>query len=146
MLAITSTKQRIAKEISVSVCIFTSTMIRAKNIFFATACFRNSNRLLSITGKGDRMKSYEKIKLQLKEENPEALLADGFDKALIGLGRRCGQPTLAVYDKTKCINILCEDMSFEEAEEYFDFNVSGAWMGENTPIFIELWKGDCNVA
>jgi hypothetical protein len=24
-----------------------------------------------------------------------------------------------------------------EAIEYFDFNVSGAWVGENTPIFLE---------
>jgi hypothetical protein len=27
-------------------------------------------------------------------------------------------------------------MSYEEAEEYFEFNVSGAWMGPNTPLFL----------
>ena len=31
----------------------------------------------------------------------ELLLADGFDAALIGTGERCGQPTLAVYDKKR---------------------------------------------
>ena len=24
-----------------------------------------------------------------------------------------------------------------DADEYFEFNVVGAWMGENTPIFVE---------
>ena len=33
------------------------------------------------------MKSYEKIKQHLVEENPDALLADGFDQALIGIGK-----------------------------------------------------------
>ena len=26
------------------------------------------------------------------------LKADGFDKAIVGVGRRCGQPDLLVYD------------------------------------------------
>jgi hypothetical protein len=26
----------------------------------------------------------------------------------------------------------------EEAEEYFEFNVGGAWIGENTPIFMDV--------
>jgi hypothetical protein len=29
-------------------------------------------------------------------------------------------------------------MSIEEAEEYFSYNVEGAWVGENTPAFIKL--------
>ena len=31
-------------------------------------------------------------------------------------------------------------MSDEEAMEYFDFNVIGAWVGEHTPVFLELIK------
>ena len=77
------------------------------------------------------------IREQLTEENPEALLADGFDQALIGVARRCGQPSLAVYDRNKCIEILAQDMDWHEAEEYFEFNVSGSWMGPNTPIFLD---------
>jgi hypothetical protein len=80
--------------------------------------------------------SIEMIKEQLIDENPEALLADGFDDALIGVARRCGQPSLAVYDRTKCIEILSNDMSHEEAEEHFEFNVTGSWVGPNTPIFM----------
>ena len=65
------------------------------------------------------------------------LKADGFDDAILGLGRRCGQPDLLVYDVDKCITILMKDgMTDEEAIEYFEFNVVGAWMGEGTPIFL----------
>ena len=34
------------------------------------------------------------------------LLADGFNDALIGTGQRANQPTLAVYDTKKCIEVL----------------------------------------
>ena len=69
----------------------------------------------------------------------ELLLADGFEDALIGTGERCCQPTLAVYDRQKCIEILqSQGMSYEEAHEYFDFNVVGAWVGDQTPIFVNV--------
>lgn len=73
------------------------------------------------------------------DENPEALLADGFEDAYIGLARRCGQPTLVTYDYDKCIEILVlrDGMTYEEAVEYFEFNVVGAWMGANTPIYLQ---------
>lgn len=77
------------------------------------------------------------IREQLSEENPQALFADGFDGALVGIARRCGQPALAVYSRAKCVEILAKQMSHEEAEEYIDFNVTGAWVGENTPIFMD---------
>ena len=31
------------------------------------------------------------------------------------------------------------EMSDEEAEEYFNFNTLGAWMGEGTPLFVHLF-------
>ena len=71
------------------------------------------------------------------EEN--ILLADGFNEALIGTGERAGSLPVAVYDRQKCIDILCkQDMSREEAEEYFDFNVIGAYVGKQTPIFVTI--------
>ena len=74
--------------------------------------------------------------------NEEALTADGFDDAIIGIGERCGQPFLVAYDRDKCIQVLMDrdGMDYEEAVEFFDFNVAGAWMGENTPIFITRWE------
>ena len=69
------------------------------------------------------------------EINEEMLFADGFEDALIGYIERAGIPSVACYDKHKCIDILAADMPYDEAHEYFYFNVVGAYMGENTPCF-----------
>ena len=58
--------------------------------------------------------------------------ADGFDDAIIGV-----HENKIVYSISKCIEILKEDMTEEEAVEFFEFNVSGSYIGEQTPIFIE---------
>jgi hypothetical protein len=72
--------------------------------------------------------------------NDEALLADGFEAALIGVAERCSQPTLAVYDAQKCVEILMtrDGMDATEALEFFTFNTLGAWVGPMTPLF--LWR------
>lgn len=69
-------------------------------------------------------------------DDENILLADGFEDAFIGIGRQFGKP-MAIYNRSKCIEILMDDMTFEEAEEYFSFNVEGAYVGEQTPIFLE---------
>jgi len=69
--------------------------------------------------------------------NPEALFADGFDDAIIGIGRRCGQLSIVVYSVDKCIGVLVKQgLTAEEAVEHFEFNVVGAWVGPNTPMFV----------
>ena len=74
---------------------------------------------------------------ELREENPEALLADGLEDALVGIARRCGQPSLAVYDMRKCVDVLVkrDGMTDEEADEFLMFNSVGAWAGEHTPLW-----------
>ena len=74
----------------------------------------------------------------LMEEFEGALMATGFEEALIGFGYQFNK-TLAVYDRDKCINILiATGMDYEEAVEYFEFNVVGSYVGETTPVFISL--------
>jgi hypothetical protein len=69
----------------------------------------------------------------------EIMLADGFEDAFVGISRRIGSPAFAVYNRDRCIEILCNDgMTQEEAEEYFEFNVAGAYVGDSTPAFIQL--------
>tara|TARA_R100001463_G_scaffold90677_2_gene145371 strand:- start:1486 stop:1707 length:222 start_codon:yes stop_codon:yes gene_type:complete len=63
------------------------------------------------------------------------LLADGFEKAFIGTGRQFNKE-LAVYDYDKCIEILSIDMGYEDAVEFFEYNVVGAYVGDETPIFL----------
>jgi capsule polysaccharide modification protein KpsS len=70
------------------------------------------------------------------EVNEDMLFADGFDDALVGYIERAGMPSIACYDKHKCIEILAKDMTHEEAVEYFYFNTAGAYVGENTPCFL----------
>lgn len=68
----------------------------------------------------------------------EALLADGFEDALIGHTQ--GFNVVAVYDYDGCIDILVkrDQMTIEDAVEYMSFNVVGAYVGEKTPMFISL--------
>jgi len=83
--------------------------------------------------------------LQIQDHNDllqdfeEALLADGFEDALVGYGRRVNYP-VAIYDYDKCLEVMVErdGMTEEEAIEFFDFNVGGAYVGENTPVFLML--------
>ena len=64
----------------------------------------------------------------------EFLAAEGFDEAIIGVS-----VNKLVYSMQRCIEILMirDGMDMEEAIEYFDFNVSSAYMGEKTPIWVE---------
>ena len=73
--------------------------------------------------------------------NEEMLFVDPerFDAAIVGYVDRIGVPSLTCYDKNKVIEILMEDdMSWEEAEEYYEYNIVGAYMGANTPVFLTL--------
>ena len=75
--------------------------------------------------------------------NEDTLYADGFEKAYIGLGRRCCQIDIAVYDTAKCISILEEQgMDYDDAVDFYEFNVVGAWVGEGTPLFLDLEEKD----
>lgn len=70
-------------------------------------------------------------------EDEEITLADGFESAFIGVARQFGKP-IAIYDRGKCIQSLIKGgMAYPEAEEYFMFNTEGAWVGNNTPAFLE---------
>ena len=68
------------------------------------------------------------------------LLADGFEAAFVGVGSQFSNEPVAIYDRAKCLAILMErdGMTEEESEEFFDFNVQGAWVGDQTPIFMEF--------
>ena len=77
--------------------------------------------------------------LQALEEN-ECLLADGFDSTLIGI--TSGINPVAVYDIKQMLTILVkrDKMTMEDALEHLDFNVIGGYVGEKTPIYMDLDK------
>jgi hypothetical protein len=61
------------------------------------------------------------------------------DHAIVGVATRAGGLEVLAYDKEKVLEALMADgeMNYEEALEYFDFNTAGAWVGEDTPVFID---------
>jgi len=64
------------------------------------------------------------------EEIDSFMFADGLDDALMGFVTIAGKD-VALYDREKAIQIILQgDMDYEEAEEFFDYNVLGAYMGE----------------
>ena len=85
----------------------------------------------------------ESIRDTIFEKYPdnEFTFADGFDDCIIGVVERFGMEPIICYDKDKVINSLQnEGMSYEEAYEYFDYNIIGAFVGETTPAFMHLYK------
>lgn len=75
------------------------------------------------------------------EEDPELVQMDGYADCLAGLVYRFGQEPILCYDWGKVIGKLVADgMTEDEAEEFFEFNQIGAWVGERTPCFIVWWK------
>ena len=41
-----------------------------------------------------------------------------------------------VYSANKIVEILSEEMTAEEAEEFYEYNILGAYMGDMTPIYV----------
>jgi hypothetical protein len=80
----------------------------------------------------------EDINTYSDELEEPLLFADGFDDAIIGLAEGFGGNLAIAYDKQKMLAKLVSDgMSEEEAVEYFDFNIAGAYVGIHTPIYID---------
>ena len=63
---------------------------------------------------------------------------DSLEDAIIGIGERCGQPRVLVYSQSGIFYILLkrDNMTLEEAMDYFYYNIHGGWLGEKTPILL----------
>lgn len=78
-----------------------------------------------------------KVDEYLSGMGEQALYAEAFDDAIIGVGEQCTKSPLVIYDWTKCVEILKKrGLTYEEAVEMMDFNVTGAWVGDQTPMFV----------
>ena len=71
--------------------------------------------------------------------NDEPLKADGFNDCIIGNEYNTNR---VVYSIERMLQILIDrdGMSMEEAIEFFDFNIGGAYVGEMTPMYV--WTED----
>lgn len=67
------------------------------------------------------------------------LKINGFDHCIIGISQILGKDDfIVVYDTMEIVSTLQErdGMSEEEAIEYFDYNIHGAYLGDYTPMFV----------
>ena len=72
------------------------------------------------------------------------LKIDGHDNAILGpamIWRDSTTVNVLVYDAEIIrSNLVKEGMDLEEAREYIEFNIEGAYMGEHTPVLV--WPED----
>jgi len=81
-----------------------------------------------------KLKRQEELKSSIAEANELAMLVDGHDNALAGWSTD-GKAIYRVYDIVATL-MERDGMTYEEAMEYFDFNILGAYVGEYTPIYM----------
>ena len=70
--------------------------------------------------------------------NGQRLKVDGHDDAVIGMGNSFGRSHVLIYDSEKIIQKLMkrDKMTYEEAQEFFEFNIVGSYNGPGMPIFV----------
>ena len=59
-----------------------------------------------------------------------------YDDAIIGVMERAGGSPVIAYDTQKILDILERSMPMEDAQEFFEYNILGAYMGDRTPVYI----------
>lgn len=68
----------------------------------------------------------------------DVIFYDGLDDALIGIGQHFSHH-VAIYDYDKIIDLLVSmGMDYDDADEYFWFNIQGAYVGESTPVVLHV--------
>lgn len=93
-----------------------------------------------MTKKSSKIKLADDILDMVHEINKEAIYPKDLKGAVIGYVERFGLQPLVLLDKEKCYKIFMDrdGMTYEDAVEFFYYNVLGAWMGEGTPCFASL--------
>jgi len=81
-----------------------------------------------------KMTNREKIEQLF--DGDELVFADGHDNAIVGFNDK----GVVIYNQLRVIENLAESgMDHDEAIEFFEYNVAGAYVGEKTPIFVVLF-------
>lgn len=82
----------------------------------------------------------------LIDKNPDALIPSGFEDAYLGFGYKMGILPVAVIDYDKCVEIMVADIDENDsddqtpeeiAREYLEYNATSAYVGDNTPFYLE---------
>ena len=83
----------------------------------------------------------DKVRKWVEDNDEETMFADGLDDAIIAISRdSLTGKYRVVYDVARIVQVLINDQGMEEddAYEYMEFNIIGAYVGEMTPIWAFL--------
>lgn len=74
----------------------------------------------------------------LNDLNPDAVLFDNMDSAIVGVGYIGHMDPVAVYSRAKIYEkLLADGLSEDDAEEYYSSKFVNRWCAENTPVIID---------
>ena len=61
----------------------------------------------------------------------------GFDRAILGMGVRCGQREVLVYDYERMVGIVMnrDGVTSEDADDFLSYNTN-QWVGDGTPVIL----------
>jgi hypothetical protein len=76
---------------------------------------------------------------EIAELNPEAIVLDDLDEAILGIITMHGSLPILMYSVKGIIAILLkrDEMTEEDAWEHFGFNIACLYAGEYTPMLID---------
>lgn len=96
-----------------------------------------SHHRISYEMKTDYVLILNAANIHIENKDRELIKIDGHDSAYIGLGLSFGEPDRLVYNIDQIIqNLQDQGMTYEEAQEYFDYNILGAYLGEKMPVYV----------
>ena len=100
----------------------------------------------------DKMKNNPEIRAMIADINPDAIIFDDLDEAIIGMSSH-NQIPVVVYDVNKIVTLLYENFKATKdplladdedlhlmAEEYFQYNIEGTYLCEYTPMLVYTLK------
>jgi hypothetical protein len=65
------------------------------------------------------------------------IVPDGFEHCIMGVVELQSGVPVAVLNVSMILETLVkDDMTYDEAQEYFEFNMLGAYVGEGTPLYM----------
>jgi hypothetical protein len=89
---------------------------------------------------GPRTPSSDARILEWIDENFELIVyPDGYEDCIVGVGEHFGGPPVAVLDVEKMLSKMQKKgRTREEAIKYFEFNILGAHVGEQNPVYLHV--------
>ena len=75
-------------------------------------------------------------KEEVEELAEGAILLDGFDDCITGVVEEFGNGVRILHSRDKILGSLQKDMSYEDALEYYYYNIVGGHFGDRNPLFL----------